>query len=218
MVALLIDTATERGVVALLDREKLLFLAELPVGLQNSQTLMPTVQEVLEQTGFRTDEISLFIAGIGPGSYTGIRVGAVVAKTLSFATNKPLAGVSTLHGLVPTQDGTFAALIDAKIGGLYVLFGERVGGVISYFSEPQLGTLEELGDQIHVVHFCITPQAHKLRQTIPTKGQWVERAPDAVQMGKLAWEKFAKGEISLDGSLDVLYLRKTQAEIEKESS
>ncbi len=121
MVALLIDTATERGIVALFDREKLLLSYELPIGLQNSLTLMPTVQKALQEAGLTFQELSLLVAGVGPGSYTGIRVGAVVVKTLSFALQKPLVGVSTLSGLIPAQDGRFAALMDAKIGGIYLL-------------------------------------------------------------------------------------------------
>ncbi len=217
MVALFIDTATERGVVALLEPGKPLYQIELPMGLQNSLTLMPSVQQVLQQVGIKVEDLTLLIAGVGPGSYTGIRVGAVVAKSLSFAVNKPLVGVSTLFGLIP-EDGTFASLIDAKIGGVYVLFGERKEGIITYFSQPQMGLIEDFVEQLGDVDFLVTPQATRLRQTIQSKGQWIERAPDAVQMGKLAFEKWTEGLFSMDGSLEVLYLRKTQAEIEKENS
>ncbi len=218
MVALLIDTATERAIVALLDQERPLFLCELPLGLQNSLTLMPSIKQAVEGLGLTLQNLSLVIAGIGPGSYTGIRVGAVVAKTLSFALNKQLVGVSTLYGLVPPEEGHFAAVIDAKIGGVYILFGEKKGSTISYLSEPQMGLPDEFADPLRSVKYLITPQALRLQKIIQTDGAWVERAPDALQMGKLAFDKQMKEQVSLDGSLDVLYLRKTQAEIEKEQA
>ena len=87
---LLIDTATERGIVSIFDQETQLFHADLPYGLNNSKHLLPKIQEGLLSLGLEPKDLHCIACGTGPGSYTGMRVGAMTAKTLSFALEIPL--------------------------------------------------------------------------------------------------------------------------------
>src|SRR5262249_52696695 len=138
MPLLIIETSTEQGCAAIVANGKVTFLAQIPTGLQNSTYLLPEIQRGLQLLDMDPQQLHSIAVGIGPGSYTGIRVGAIVAKTLSFALKKPLIGICSLKCFTPTLEGYFAVLIDAKIGGVYVLKGLKKGSSIQYLDDPLL--------------------------------------------------------------------------------
>ncbi len=105
MLTLLIETSTERGLIALFDETTALFQVDLPFGYNNSKYLLPMLKQELKESSHTLDQIALVAVGIGPGSYTGIRIGATVAKTLSFAQKLPLIGICSLEGFIPNRDG-----------------------------------------------------------------------------------------------------------------
>ena len=123
MLTLLIEASTERGMIAILDKENILFHEELPFGYNNSKYLLPTIEKALHVTNLSVKQLSTIAVGIGPGSYTGIRIAAATAKALSYACKIPLVGICTLEGFVPNRDGSFATIIDAKISGTYLIKG-----------------------------------------------------------------------------------------------
>lgn len=220
MITLLIETSTERGIVALYDNTTPLFHAELPFGYNNSKFLLPTLEKELKEAKISLNQIGLIAVGIGPGSYTGIRIGVMVAKTLAFAEKLPLVGVCTLEGFVPDQDGTFAAVIDAKIGGLYLLKGKKKGNHITYTSQPEVCALEKIGERLTDVETLITPCSTRIKPLLEkhypgSSWKWLEASPNPLHLIKSALDKFKKGEASSDTHLNLLYLRKTQAEVEK---
>lgn len=221
MPALILDTSTERGFVAIIEGENILFHAELPFGLQNSQFLLPEIDKGLKQTKLAIADLSFVGVGIGPGSYTGIRVGATVAKTLTFASRLPLVGVCSLDAFIPAKDAMFASVIDAKIGGLYLQKGQRHKEKLLYLSEPQVYSLTQAVEILRKIEVIVTPNATQLRPKLEilckeAQWEWQESYPSPRQMGKVAIDKFARSEFSLNGHIDLMYLRKTQAEMEKE--
>ena len=205
---LLIETGTERGLVALTDGVKVLEAIELPFGYQNSKNLLPAMDALLKSRQLSPSQLKYIAAGIGPGSYTGLRVGIAAAKGLSFACQLPLIPISTLETFRSrTED---VVLIDAKIGGAYILLEE--GG-------PQVLPLEEI-DLKKGTHI-VTPNANVLRKKWEKlypelELVWEEKGPDPHVMAKLAWDKWNRKEYSLDGVVEILYLRKTQAEMERD--
>ncbi len=207
MISLLIETSTERGIVALFSDEKLLHLVELPVGYQNSAHLLPTIQEAFEKVQVKPTDLKLIAVGIGPGSYTGIRVGAITAKTLAYALQIPVVGICSLDGFIPEMECKFAAVIDAKIGGVYVQLDHSI---------PAVHPLEQAVDLLKNVDVLVTPYAQHLKQKMSGPWRWIERYPDPLHLIRLAYSKYHTGDYSNEGHLDLLYLRKTQAEIEKD--
>jgi tRNA threonylcarbamoyladenosine biosynthesis protein TsaB len=202
---LLIDTSTERGLVAWMEDDNILGAKFLPKGLQNSKYLFPYLEEM------KPDLTSLdFIAvGIGPGSYTGIRVGVMTGKSLAFGAKIPVVGVSSLIGFVPQEDQPFTAIIDAKIGGAYVLEGVKKDGKVEFSGVPSVKPLEEISTK----HILITPNKTVLEKKI-TGAQLEERDPCISTLAQEAQANF-KNKLF---DFDLLYLRKTQAEIEKEAA
>lgn len=203
MYSLLIETSTERGVIALFKADALLLAAELPFGYQNSKFLLPMLQKLFFDAELKPTDLRFIAAGIGPGSYTGMRVGAITAKAMAYALKIPVIGVCSLDGLTTT--GSYAAVIDAKIGGVYL---QKAG------FGPDIYSLEQAKEFICDVDALVTPYAEALQRKLPHP-KWVERYPDALAMMQHARSKFQAGDYAIDGHLDLLYLRRTQAEIEK---
>lgn len=220
MFSLLIDTSTERGVIAILNDSTLIYQAELPFGYQNSQYLLPEIAKAFEASGMTPQQLDFITLGQGPGSYTGIRLAASAAKAMAFALGIPVVGVGSLEGFVPDQDGAFAAILDAKVSGFYLLKGIKKEGTINLKSEPKVCALEDVQRQLEDVKVLVTPHAVPLQQKVPSSShwEWQEMPPNASYMGRLGVQKFQQGDVSKDGRIELLYLRKTQAEIEKSNS
>lgn len=129
---LTIDTATKLCTVALGNGEELLALREIdpsfdnpapskPEKLSHAEKINVFIAEVMEEAGLQLKDLDAVAVGIGPGSYTGLRIGLSAAKGLCFALDKPLIGLSSLGTLVaaaqqkhgPLQ-GTLWPMIDAR--------------------------------------------------------------------------------------------------------
>lgn len=222
MKALLIDTCTEYGTVAIFDNDNILFEGDIPPGLNNSKYIVPEIARGLESLNLKIETLDYIAVTIGPGSYTGIRVGVAVAKTLAYTQNLPIVALYSLEAFIPDKDGSFAALIDAKIGGVYALFGTLKHGEVSYTSEPKALTLEELGPHLEKLQTVVTPNSTPLKQKIetlypPLKLEWIESKPNLPNLVKLSNKKYKSKQVTDCNHLKIEYLRKTQAEIEKES-
>lgn len=221
MFTLLIETATERGMTALLRNDEILFHAPFPFGYQNTRNLLPEIAKGLKVSGLKAKDLSFIAVGIGPGSYTGMRVGAMAAKSFAFASGIPLVGVCTLQTLIPAQEGSFTVLLDARIGGAYAIQGSMSRSCATYQSEPQLIPIDRLENLLQNNDTIITTHAlelkHKLAPRWPNL-HWVETGPDPKQMHSVAFKKFLQQDYSVDGRLELLYLRKTQAEIERNAA
>ncbi|MGM0440386.1 MAG: tRNA (adenosine(37)-N6)-threonylcarbamoyltransferase complex dimerization subunit type 1 TsaB [Chlamydiota bacterium] len=214
---LIIDTATERSLLALAKDDRVIKELQLPIGYRHSRDLLLKIDELLAEASTSKEEVGFMTVTVGPGSYTGIRVGVAIAKSLAFAWSIPLVGVSSLEGFVPSDDGKFAALIDAKIGGAYYLLGEKQGERIDYKGKPAVAPLDKLLPQLGDLDFIVTPKKQRLAELLDVEAVWQERYPSADQLAAIGQKKFSQREYSIDGKLEILYLRKTQAEIERES-
>lgn len=119
--ALAIDTSTDVLAVAAVNGEARISLS-LRRGLQHSPTLVPLVDRLLAEVGLGVRELELVACSVGPGSFTGIRIGLATAKGIGFAAGIPVVGVSTLDALARPhghrQGDTFAVL-DARKGNIY---------------------------------------------------------------------------------------------------
>ncbi|PJD96077.1 MAG: tRNA (adenosine(37)-N6)-threonylcarbamoyltransferase complex dimerization subunit type 1 TsaB [Parachlamydia sp.] len=221
MLTLIIETSTERGLIAILEGDELLFLHEFPFGHNSSSYLLPAIQAGLTKLKIQAQDLDQIVCGQGPGSYTGIRIGAICAKTLAYACDIPLIGVSSLKGFIPDHDTVFSAIIDAKIGGFYVQNGIRQNDKDFSWTAPQMCTYTEVPEVIAASQVLITPSSAqlqaKLLQAIPTlKSELIEKHPSWKALYSAALEEIAAGNASYDAHLELLYLRKTQAEIEKQ--
>lgn len=218
MLSLLLDTATERGLVALCEDDRVLFEIHLPFGLQNSKVLFYELDRLFKETKLERSDLKLIICGQGPGSYTGLRVAAASAQSLSFALQIPLVGVPTTAGFVSETDGCFAAIIDAKISGVYMQKACKSNNEIHYISSPEIVSIEQLSEKLYDVTTIVTPKKESLMQKMQGDWIWEEKGLSAQSMLVSALKKFNLNEFSDKSRLDLLYLRKTQAELERLNS
>ncbi len=148
MIVLGIDTSLPACSVAVLDRDHDLVLAAesepMPVG--HAEMLMPMVERCLNEAGIQLVDIDLFAATVGPGSFTGVRVGVATIRGFALATGRPAVGVTTLQALAETAreaatiEQPFAVAIDARRDEIYLQCFAADGAVLS---DPAVLRLDE---------------------------------------------------------------------------
>ena len=137
MQGLIIETSTNHACLILADQGRMSAHSLLGGGPNLSKSLGKEVQELLSlHPSFHADFVAV---GTGPGSYTGVRVGAAMAKALAFGWQVPLFGFCSLTAFRPDCNGPFMILVDARMGGIYSLKGKGV-----QFDEPRLLTSDEV--------------------------------------------------------------------------
>jgi tRNA threonylcarbamoyladenosine biosynthesis protein TsaB len=116
---LALETSDLTGSVAAMADGKLLAEEQLASGERSAQSLAPAIRSLLDEVGWLPREISLVAVGIGPGSFTGLRVGVATAKVFAYAAGAGILGVSTLEAIAaaaPDDVQMLSAAIDAQRG------------------------------------------------------------------------------------------------------
>ncbi len=117
---LFIDSATANLVVAIIIDNKIKYLFNDNTGQDTSSVIMPKIEEAFEKANILPKELDKIFVVNGPGSFTGIRVGLTVAKTMAWALNVPVIPISSLEVIASgTPDSKNIALIDARRGFVY---------------------------------------------------------------------------------------------------
>ncbi len=156
--------------------EKELFTLRLPFGLQQGQQLLAELNKKLQEEGIPLQTIGAVAVGVGPGSYTGIRIAATIGKMLSFGLKIPLVGVSTLETFAPEAEGKFGAVLDAKIGGIYLQLGEKKGENVLFSTPPQMVSVETALPLLEG-RILVSPDCKPLKIKLHHTGPWEEAPP-----------------------------------------
>lgn len=133
MPVLALDTATLVSSVALATRDTLLAELTLQTRKTHSEQLLPHIEQILALAGVQKNEIEAVAVSIGPGSFTGLRIGLATAKALAYALKVPLVGVPTLEAMAfgcPVPGAILAPTLDAQKGNIYLaLYSWSDGGL-----------------------------------------------------------------------------------------
>jgi len=164
---LVLDTSTNQGFVG---------TCENVHRLKGSTGLFEALETYLPSQKIETIRV-----GMGPGSYTGIRVGVVAAKGLAHALKIPLSGFTSLQAWIPKEEGSFAVLLDAKVGGFYGIKGEKKEK-ISYQEGPILIPAEKLEEYLRGVDHLLSPDPLPLQHKRGVSGHWVEAHLDVAHL------------------------------------
>lgn len=151
MLILGIDTATPQVGCAIGGHEGVLASFHSAKGRRHAETLVPAIDFVRRQARIELHEISAVAVDIGPGLFTGLRVGITTAKTLAMALRVPMVGVSSLDLVAFPLRWTsrlIVSVIDARRGEVYYSFYRQVPGGIQRLTEHCLGAPEELCSEI----------------------------------------------------------------------
>ena len=168
-----------------------------------------------EKQGLSPSDLSYIAVGIGPGSYTGIRVAVAFAKALSFALSIPLVGVSSLQLFCPLNDheGPFFSVVDARIGGVYLAKGSVGAGKVVFKGEDVLVAFDEFTSMLHDDMMLVTPNYAPIQKRLEAREVKkqicvLEQYPNVHFFAKEAYKKYIKKAYTLDGTLPLVYLRK----------
>ena len=126
MLDLSLDTSTDRYLIVLSEKKTILASIDTPHDHNLSQSLVPSIENILKANFKTVKDISRIFIGIGPGSYTGTRIAVSVAEGLSLALNIPLYSFCSLLAFIPdnTEDGSFTFLFDSKHSSHFLLKGQ----------------------------------------------------------------------------------------------
>ena len=147
MLTLAIDTATPTLVVGVADGDRVVAEAGVPSGTRHAELLTPTVSEVLAQAGVALRDVGRLVVGLGPGPYTGLRVGIVTAAALGDVVGVPVHGVCSLDAV---GDGPRVVVTDARRKEVYWrAYGDSPLGdpAVDRPEELELPDLPVVGDE-----------------------------------------------------------------------
>lgn len=122
---LAIDTSSSTLALALLQQDKILGELHTHTERNHSILLVPGIQQLLESSELSMNDIGGIAVGVGPGSYTGVRIGATVGKTMAWAQGIPLVGVSSLEALAYGETERDHAAADGKLQWIVPLLNAR---------------------------------------------------------------------------------------------
>ncbi len=146
-----IDTSAVCASVAIVEGETIRSLCSTNAGLTHSRTLLPMIDAALENSETALSDIDCFACSVGPGSFTGIRIGIAAIKGLCDGTGKRCLPVSTLEGLAQNLAGQSVlacAVMDARCKQVYTALFDVEGTAVTRLTEDATLTIDALGEQL----------------------------------------------------------------------
>lgn len=216
MKILSIDTSTADSSVALMENGQIMGEFTVNQKRTHSETLVPIIQNLLNLLGINVGEIDLFVVGIGPGSFTGIRIGMTVAKTLAQLTNKDIIGISSLKALaVNARAETILPIIDARGGRVYYALFDKD---MNRLEEDSLIFADELSEKIQAYKDLVVIGDYNEEIKSDLDNSNISYAPaihnNLIARGlcQLGLDRYNRGEVDDYRNLRANYVRKSQAE------
>jgi len=220
---LALETSTEFGSIALLNRDELLAEMCFGGGITHTERLLPVWDWILKISRTSLSEIRGLAVGAGPGSFTGLRIGMATALGIAWARKIPIVGVSSLKALagnLPFYSGTVCPMIDARKGEIYWSLYRSENGVLEPLGEEKVSPLPEILKAVTRPAVFLGTGVRRYRQALEEwigdkvgGGDALPAYPLARQVGILAWERFSRGESDDLGTLAPNYIRKSEAEL-----
>ena len=224
-VVLALETATLCGSVALVTQDRCLAEFSLQTGVTHSRRLLAGIDRLLQETGVDWQEIDAVAVSLGPGSFTGLRIGLATAKGLALAGDVKLIGVGTLDGLAAqlfaAGDILICPVLDARKKEIYCGFYKCDDqGMPRLQAEPLVISPEMLceridepvvmlGDGAAVHGDFFREKLDDLLKVAPPQVYF----PRAATVGLLALEKWRQDEFLDPAGAEPIYIRLSEAEL-----
>ncbi len=219
-VILALDTATPVGSVALCTAEGIVVSRYFDVGLQHSQRLFSEVEAALEAADMDVGEVQAVAVAIGPGSFTGLRIGLSAAKGLCLAAGKDIVTVSTLEALaarLPFARLPICTVLDARKREVYAALYDTATGVPVELTSPRAIAPAQLARERANAATIFTGDGATVYRDLLADNSAAQFAPlpcarpDAGTIGWLALSKLENGQTADLDSLEPEYLRSPDA-------
>jgi tRNA threonylcarbamoyladenosine biosynthesis protein TsaB len=223
---LAIETATPAQSVALVEDARVLADASYEAKGNRGGMLLPAVDRVLRQAGLAARDLDAVAVSIGPGSFTGLRVGIATAKGLARGSGAMLVGVSTLETLAEgyaLAGATVCALLDAYRGEVYMALFARKGNALERLSadvvlapEAVASVLADVGTPVHLIGNGAVRYRERLEAALGGRAcvtaDGLRAVPSAAVVARLGLAQLAGGKRP-DAEVVPIYLRRAEAEV-----
>lgn len=220
---LAIDTSTMTGGIALMEEENLIAESRLNVKVSHSERLMKELDHILNQSSLNIDDIDVFAVSIGPGSFTGLRVGLSTVKGLVYYSNKKIVSVSSLEALaysLPFCKYPVCPMLDARKKEVYTaifLWGD--GGPIKIMDEQVIkidDLLSKIIDKTVFLGEGALLYKDKMRSFLGNKAIFAfpqDIYPSPASVAYLGMIKAKMGKFDDPAALTPCYMRRSEAEM-----
>ena len=225
MSILAIDTATQVSSVAVASADKLAAELTMQAKLTHSETLMPHIKEVLRMANVRKEQLEGIAVSIGPGSFTGLRIGLAAAKAMAYALDLPIVGVSTLKALAyhyPVPGIRIVSLLDAQKGNAYRECYEWEKGTLTVVNPVEVLPLAEIlaecaeSGRETVVLGDIAVRRIRGKVDLPANVTVAPAhlvMPRAACVAMLGLQELAAGHTDNVMNMEPVYIRRSEAEV-----
>ncbi len=222
------ETSAKAASVALLQDGQLLGEYMQNSGQTHSRTIMQMAQDLVHNCDLTVQEMDAVACAVGPGSFTGVRIGLAAAKGFAWGRELPLVGVSTLEAMarhVAVTDGVYCAAMDARRSQVYTATFAVEDGIFKRLTDDSAISVAELGAQLEKIEktkFLVGDGAALCYNMLNGSDCGLVLMPEHLRMQRaagvalLAWEQLQRGEVPPAGDLTPNYLRLSQAERERQ--
>ncbi|MFQ6122561.1 MAG: tRNA (adenosine(37)-N6)-threonylcarbamoyltransferase complex dimerization subunit type 1 TsaB [Dehalococcoidales bacterium] len=217
-----IDTSGYANAIGIVDDDRILADFTFEARADSLEKIVSNIDFALEKANLSLKDIQGFGVGLGPGSWTGIRVGVTVGKILAYSTNKPVSGVPTLEVLAYAARNVPALICPIINAGtratVYAAFYRIKNGTVNRVGEYYVGDLQRLSEMIKEPVVFIGSEAQSYRQLISQalnssdiNLEAIEDVPKGSIVALLAAARLKREESDDVLSLEPLYLKESTA-------
>lgn len=218
MKILAVDTSSEICSVAILENDNVIVENSLNDGKTHSENLMTIMENTLEENKIKLSDIDLIACSVGPGSFTGIRIGVSSIKAIAEVLDVPVAAVTSLEALaknVESKGVTIVSLIDAKNDQVYAgIFDDEYNKKEEYIADSIYTVIERVKEYDNVIF--VGNAAIKYKELLDSNFENVVVADNNLQsassVGKIGYKKHKEKDLTSADTIMPMYLRKSQAE------
>ena len=228
MITLAFDSTAKVASVAVSDGERPLGVYNIDVGLTQSELLLPMAEDLLRSLKMSFSDVELLACSVGPGSFTGVRIGVALVKGLAFGRNIPCVGVSTLEALAENLaglDGIIVPVMDARRAQTYTATFDSDGSAVTRLTEDRAISISQLADELKGVKdrkiYLVGDGYNTVRTALIEADVKVESTPpllisqNAYSIATVAERMYREEKHTDDLGIAPTYLRMPQAERER---
>ena len=222
MKILAVDTSSKICAVAILEENNVIDEIKLDNGKTHSENLMPIIKEILEKNNLILKDINLIAVSVGPGSFTGIRIGIATIKPMAEVYNLPVASVTSLETLarnVETEDTevTIISLIDARNNQVYAGFFNNEYNLKEKEVAEDIAEILKKAEKYQKIIFVgdgAILHKEKIEENLKDKEISFSKCnvQTAINTGKNGYKKYLEKDLKNADTILPIYLRKSQAE------
>ena len=217
MKILAVDTSSEICGVSILEDDKLIDDNSLNNGMTHSENLMPLISEILERNNLKLSDIELIVCTVGPGSFTGIRIGVATIKALAEVNNTKIVEITSLELLAGNIKNAEikVSIIDARNDQVYCGIFDKDNNLIEDMIADSIdNTIQKLKKYNNIV--CVGNGAVKYKGLLKSQISSIEFCEENIQKaeiaGKIGYAKYLQKYLKNADEILPIYLRKSQAE------